>query len=119
MIMLQFPTAVMVNVSDITAMGGKASVIVDTIWTEDNAQAVPLLSGMKAAYLAFNVPIVVGYTNFHSAYNVQTCCFQGRSVVDFSPLLSKLMLKLENNLLRLLIPKSLRYWRFKTNLLCC
>ncbi len=50
--------AVMVNISDIAAMGGVAIAIVDTIWTEGNAKAVPLLEGMKAASQAFNVPIV-------------------------------------------------------------
>ena len=71
--------AVMVNVSDIAAMGGKAIAVVDTIWTEDNAQAIPLLSGMKAASLAFNVPIVGGHTNFHSAYNALSVAILGRA----------------------------------------
>ena len=71
--------AVMVNVSDIAAMGGKAIAVVDTIWTEDNAQAIPLLEGMKAASLAFNVPIVGGHTNFHSAYNALSVAILGRA----------------------------------------
>jgi len=71
--------AVMVNVSDIAAMGGKAIAIVDTIWTEDNAQAIPLMEGMKAASQAFNVPIVGGHTNFHSAYNALSVAIMGRA----------------------------------------
>jgi len=71
--------AVMVNVSDIAAMGGKAIAIVDTIWTEDDAKAIPLLEGMKAASLAFNVPIVGGHTNFHSAYNALSVAILGRA----------------------------------------
>jgi len=71
--------AVMVNVSDIAAMGGKAIAVVDTIWTEDNAKAVPLLAGMKAAAEAFNVPIVGGHTNFHSAYNALSVAILGRA----------------------------------------
>lgn len=71
--------AVMVNVSDIAAMGGKAIAIVDTIWTEDTSKAIPLLEGMKAASLAFNVPIVGGHTNFKSAYNALSIAILGRA----------------------------------------
>ena len=71
--------AVMVNVSDIAAMGGKAIAIVDTIWTEDDAKALPLLEGMKAASQAFNVPIVGGHTNFHSVYNALSVAILGQA----------------------------------------
>ena len=71
--------AVMVNISDIAAMGGKAIAIVDTIWTDDDAKAVPLLEGMKAASQAFNVPIVGGHTNFRSAYNALSVAILGRA----------------------------------------
>ena len=71
--------AVMVNVSDIAAMGGKAIAIVDTIWTEEDAQAIPLMEGMKAASVAFDVPIVGGHTNFHSAYNALSVAILGRA----------------------------------------
>lgn len=71
--------AVMVNVSDIAAMGGKAIAIVDTIWTEDDAKAIPLLEGMKAASIAFNVPIVGGHTNFRSVYNALSVAILGRA----------------------------------------
>ena len=71
--------AVMVNVSDIAAMGGKAIAIVDTIWAENDAKAIPLLEGMKAASLAFKVPIVGGHTNFHSIYNALSVAILGRT----------------------------------------
>lgn len=71
--------AVMVNISDIAAMGGKAIAIVDTIWTEDDAKAIPLMEGMKAASQAYNVPIVGGHTNFHSAYNALSVAILGRA----------------------------------------
>ena len=71
--------AVMVNISDIAAMGGKAIAVVDTIWTDGNAKAIPLLEGMKAASQAYNVPIVGGHTNFHSAYNALSVAILGRS----------------------------------------
>ncbi|MEN9517934.1 MAG: thiamine-monophosphate kinase [Cyanobacteriota bacterium] len=71
--------AVMVNVSDLAAMGGKAIAIVDTIWTEDATKAIPLLEGMKAASQAFNVPIIGGHTNFKSAYNALSVSILGRA----------------------------------------
>jgi uncharacterized protein len=70
---------VMVNVSDIAAMGGRAIAIVDTIWTEDVTKAIPLLEGMKAASQAFNLPIVGGHTNFKSAYNALGVSILGRA----------------------------------------
>ena len=71
--------AVMVNVSDIAAMGGVAIAIVDTIWTENEIKAKPLLEGMKAASQAFNVSIVGGHTNFRSAYNALGVSILGRA----------------------------------------
>ena len=71
--------AVMVNVSDIAAMGGKAIAVVDTIWTEDTTKAIPLMEGMKAAGEAFNVPIVGGHTNFRSSYNALGVAILGRA----------------------------------------
>ena len=71
--------AVMVNISDIAAMGGRAIAVVDTIWTEDNAKAVPLMEGMKAASQVYNVPIVGGHTNFHTAYNALSVAILGRA----------------------------------------
>ncbi|VEP12309.1 conserved hypothetical protein [Hyella patelloides LEGE 07179] len=71
--------AVMVNVSDIAAMGGNAIAVVDTIWTKKTAQATPLLEGMKAASQAYNVPIVGGHTNLKSAYNALSVAILGRA----------------------------------------
>ena len=71
--------AVMVNVSDIAAMGGVAIAVVDTIWTENETKAQPLLAGMKAASQAFNVPIIGGHTNFRSAYNALGVSILGRA----------------------------------------
>ena len=71
--------AVMVNISDIAAMGGKAIAVVDTIWTEDDALAIPLMEGMKAASQAYSIPIVGGHTNFHSAYNALSVAILGRA----------------------------------------
>lgn len=71
--------AVMVNVSDIAAMGGRAIAVVDTIWTEEQERAVPILAGMKAASEVYNVPIIGGHTNFQSAYNALSVAILGRA----------------------------------------
>lgn len=55
--------AVMVNLSDIAAMGGRASAIIDQVWAPDADTAAPLLQGMRDASAAFGVPLVGGHTN--------------------------------------------------------
>lgn len=55
--------AVMVNLSDIAAMGGSPSAIVDVLWTHpDSVIATDLWEGMRAASEAYGVPIVGGHT---------------------------------------------------------
>lgn len=58
---------IMVNVSDIAAMGGTAVGIVNQIWAKNCDQAAPLLQGMKDASIAYNVPILGGHTNFNGS----------------------------------------------------
>lgn len=57
---------VMVNLSDIAAMGGSATGIVDMIWAPDAGSAVPVLQGLRAASAAYGVPIVGGHTNLNA-----------------------------------------------------
>lgn len=57
---------VMVNLSDIAAMGGRPVAVVDAIWSESGAQAHAILDGMKAAADAYGVPVVGGHTNLRS-----------------------------------------------------
>ncbi|MBT9383355.1 sll0787 family AIR synthase-like protein [Pseudooceanicola sp. CBS1P-1] len=56
--------AVMVNLSDIAAMGGRASALVDQVWAPDAEAAAPLLKGLADASAAYGVPLVGGHTNF-------------------------------------------------------
>jgi len=71
-------SAIMVNVSDIYAMGGTAIAVVDTLWSNSrNNEAI--WAGMKAASKAYNVPIVGGHTNCHSPYNALSVAILGRA----------------------------------------
>jgi uncharacterized protein len=71
--------AVMVNVSDIHAMGGRAIALVDTIWSQSAEATQPIWQGMLAAAQAYNVPIVGGHTNCHSPYNALSVAILGRA----------------------------------------
>jgi len=57
---------VMVNVSDIAAMGGRPIAIVDALWANGEAEATPILEGMRAASERFGVPIVGGHSNIRT-----------------------------------------------------
>jgi AIR synthase-related protein len=54
---------IMVNVSDVAAMGGRPIAVVDAVWAASAADAAPVLAGMHAAAEAFRVPVVGGHTN--------------------------------------------------------
>lgn len=56
-------SAVMVNLSDIAAMGGRPIAVVDALWSAGAEQAEPVLQGMAAAAERYGVPIVGGHTN--------------------------------------------------------
>jgi AIR synthase-related protein len=55
-------SAVMVNLSDVAAMGGRALAVVDVICTPDGESAAEIWAGMGAASRAYGVPIVGGHT---------------------------------------------------------
>jgi AIR synthase-related protein len=55
-------SAVMVNISDVAAMGGRALAIVDVLWSPGPAGAEAIWEGMNAAAGAYGVPVVGGHT---------------------------------------------------------
>lgn len=57
---------VMVNLSDIAAMGGRPLAVVDALWSDGHDQARAVMAGMTAASQAFGVPIVGGHSNTRS-----------------------------------------------------
>src|SRR6202044_4063577 len=57
---------VMVNLSDVAAMGGRPLAVVDVVWAEGEEGAKAVLDGLRAAAAAYGVPIVGGHTNLHN-----------------------------------------------------
>lgn len=57
---------VMVNISDVAAMGGRAIATVDAVWAGGDAEMTPMLAGLRAASQSYGVPIVGGHTNVRS-----------------------------------------------------
>lgn len=58
---------VMVNLSDIAAMGGRATALIDQVWAPDAEAAAPLMKGLRDAAATYGVPLVGGHTNFAAA----------------------------------------------------
>ncbi len=59
-------SAVMVNISDICAMGGLPMAVTDTLFAEDQDDTARIWEGMLAASKAYGVPIVGGHTCYRS-----------------------------------------------------
>lgn len=58
--------AVMVNVSDIAAMGGRPTALTNALWAPDAGIAGEILRGMSEASAAYGVPIVGGHSNLRT-----------------------------------------------------
>ncbi|MFW8586788.1 sll0787 family AIR synthase-like protein [Rhizobium beringeri] len=70
---------VMVNISDVAAMGGRPIAVVDAVWANGETGATPVLEGMRAASSAFGVPIVGGHTNIRSERGQLSVAILGRA----------------------------------------
>jgi hypothetical protein len=71
--------AVMVNISDVAAMGGRPIAIVDAVWAPGGDKAAPVLDGMKAASKIFGVPIVGGHSNLSCDHEQLSAAILGRA----------------------------------------
>jgi len=71
--------AVMVNISDVAAMGGRAIAIVDAVWADGERNADSILTGMRAASERFGVPIVGGHTNMRADRRQLSAAILGRA----------------------------------------
>lgn len=61
-------SAVMANVSDIAAMGGKALSVVNSYWHTDAKNAEQLIQGVQAACEVYEVKLVGGHTNIQADF---------------------------------------------------
>ena len=69
----------MVNISDIAAMGGRPIAVVNAIWADGEANAAPVLKGLKEAATAFGVPVVGGHTNVRTDRGQLSVAILGRA----------------------------------------
>jgi AIR synthase-related protein len=70
-------SAVLVNISDIAAMGGRALALVNSVWSPQEQVMAPLLAGMRFACDKFDLPMVGGHTNAHSPYTALSVAILG------------------------------------------
>lgn len=61
--------AVLVNVNDMAAMGGRPIALVDTLSAQNRSTAMKIASGVRDASKKFGVPVVGGHFNPDSTYN--------------------------------------------------
>lgn len=71
--------AVLVNASDVYAMGGRPLAIVDALFSTSAEAAEPMWRGMAEAAAQLNLPIVGGHTNLHSPYPALAAAVLGRA----------------------------------------
>lgn len=70
---------VMVNVSDVAAMGGRPIAVVDAIWADGEEKAGAVLDGMRAASDRYGVPVVGGHTNVRTDRSQLSVAILGRA----------------------------------------
>lgn len=72
-------SGVMVNLSDIAAMGGRPIAVVDALWSPGSGAGEPVLEGLAAAAQRYGVPIVGGHSNHRSARHGLAVAVLGRA----------------------------------------
>lgn len=70
---------VMVNLSDICAMGGRPIAVVDALWSRGMAPGQQVLEGLAAASQRYGVPIVGGHSNNQAAGGQLAVAILGRA----------------------------------------
>lgn len=70
---------VMVNVSDIAAMGGRPVAVVDALWSDTSDVATAILTGLHDGARTYGVPVVGGHTNMRSTHNSLSVAILGRA----------------------------------------
>jgi len=70
---------VMVNVSDVAAMGGRPIAAVNALWAGSATEAEPVLAGLRAASETFGVPVVGGHSNLRTDRGQLSVAILGRA----------------------------------------
>ena len=70
-------SAVLVNLNDIAAMGGRPLALVNSLWSQGPEPAQALLEGMGFACDKFGIPMVGGHTNLQSPYTALSVAVLG------------------------------------------
>lgn len=70
-------SGVLVNLSDIAAMGGRPIAVVNSLWSRADDHAEQLFAGLRFACERFAVPMVGGHTNRQSPYNALSVAVLG------------------------------------------
>ncbi|GJE79498.1 sll0787 family AIR synthase-like protein [Methylorubrum thiocyanatum] len=70
---------IMVNLSDVAAMGGRPLAVVDALWSRDAASADPILAGLSDAAALYGVPVVGGHTNTRASAGNLAVAVLGRA----------------------------------------
>lgn len=61
-------SAVMANVSDIAAMGGRATAVVNAYWHHDQVEAAQIIKGIKNACDVFGINVAGGHTSISMSH---------------------------------------------------
>jgi AIR synthase-related protein len=71
--------SILVNASDVYAMGGRPLAVVDALFARGADAAAPLWEGLAEAAAHLGVPVVGGHTNLHSPYTALAAAVVGRA----------------------------------------
>jgi AIR synthase-related protein len=71
--------SVLVNASDVYAMGGRPLAVVDALFSPNSQAATRALEGMRAAASDLGIPIVGGHSNLQSPYAALAVAIVGRA----------------------------------------
>lgn len=70
---------IMVNVSDVLAMGGRPVAVVDALWSDGEKGAALILEGMREAARRYCVPVVGGHSNLRAEAGQLAVAILGRA----------------------------------------
>lgn len=71
--------SVMVNLSDIAAMGGRPTALVNAIWSDGETRACAMMEGIRDACHTFGVPMVGGHSNLRADHNLLSAAVLGHA----------------------------------------